>query len=100
MDSIFRYPGGKSRPAVRKWILSHRPDGVREYREPFVGGGGVFFAIEPQDVERRWVNDANQGLIEVYRALAERPEEFLALCRAVKPAGRREPQARAGAAGG
>jgi site-specific DNA-adenine methylase len=42
---IFRYPGGKGRKAVYTWILGHAPDVVAEYREPFVGGGGVFFRL-------------------------------------------------------
>lgn len=84
MKGIFRYPGGKTRPEVRKWILGYRPDGVREYREPFVGGGGIFFGV--QGVERRWINDRHEGLVAVYAALRDRPEEFIAACREISPA--------------
>ena len=83
MQSIFRYPGGKSKASVRDWIIAHRPDGMREYREPFVGGGGIFFGLTLDGL--RWINDKHKGLMEVYRALAERPEAFIDLCRSVSP---------------
>jgi DNA adenine methylase len=84
LQSIFRWPGGKSRRTIRDLILSHRPAGVEEYREPFVGGGGVFFAAA--DFRRRWINDLNVGLVAVYLALRDRPEAFIDRCWAVKPA--------------
>ena len=43
MKSIFRYPGGKSKPAIQKTILKYVPQDIKEYREPFVGGGGIFY---------------------------------------------------------
>ena len=41
--SPLRYPGGKSR--ALKQILPLIPVNISEFREPFVGGGSVFFAI-------------------------------------------------------
>lgn len=79
---IFRYPGGKSRKAVWSWILEHAPPNFDEYREPFVGGGGVFFQIPTS--KRRWINDRHKGLIAVYKALQDRPEEFIKRCRSLK----------------
>ncbi len=84
MRSIFRYPGGKTRSGIQEWIKSHRPGGCREYREPFVGGGGVFFCMD--GFERYWLNDLHQGLTEVYRALVERPDDFISKCKAIEPA--------------
>jgi DNA adenine methylase len=86
MNSIFRYPGGKSGKTISDWILGHRPATIKEYREPFVGGGGIFFALSPKDVEKRWINDKNESLIAVYRALAERSDEFIKLCRTIPAA--------------
>ena len=83
MKSIFRYPGGKSKPAIQKTILKYVPQDIKEYREPFVGGGGIFFAMP--EVETRWINDLNKNLIEVYKALQERPEEFIKKCREIEP---------------
>ena len=39
LKTPLRYPGGKSR-AVEK-IYSRFPYGIKEYREPFLGGGSV-----------------------------------------------------------
>lgn len=90
MPSPFRYPGGKSRAAARRWVLAHRPLDCREYREPLVGGGGVFWGLHRAACRERWVNDAHPGLVAVYLALRDRPAEFAAACRAVPPARLRE----------
>lgn len=78
MLSIFRYPGGKSK--VRSRILNLSPESYSEYREPFVGGGGVFFGTPAIP---RWINDKHTGVVAVYEALRDRPEEFIAQCRAI-----------------
>lgn len=83
MRSVFRYPGGKTRKQIQDWIWSHRPEGIQEYREPFVGGGGIFF-ITPPSIER-WINDMHPGLVAVYEALRDRPEEFMAKCNSIEP---------------
>lgn len=85
MRSIFRYPGGKTKRMIQAWINANRPHGVREYREPFVGGGGIFFGLQ-SGPEVYWINDLHTGLMAVYQALAERPVEFLATCREHQPA--------------
>ena len=63
VKSPLRYPGGKSRAI--KHILRHVPATIKEYREPFVGGGSVFLAIMglfgPQ-IERYRINDLNWDL--------------------------------------
>ena len=99
MQSIFRYPGGKTKKSIRQWINANRPAGVAEYREPFVGGGGVFFGLE-SGPELFWLNDLNEGLMEVYRALADRPDEFIAICREIEPAREGEELAKHGPRGG
>ena len=61
--SPLRYPGGKSR-ALKK-ILPFIPTNIAEFREPFVGGGSVFFAIRDifQDaIKSYWINDLNYDL--------------------------------------
>ena len=90
--SIFRYPGGKSKPNVQTIVLSHAPEHFSSYREPFVGGGGIFDAI-PCGKER-WINDKNVHLMAVYLALQNRPREFINLCRQIMPAQPGEPEVR------
>lgn len=81
---IFRYPGGKSKKSVKEKILSYFPKSYEEYREPMVGGGGIFFAIPLN--KNRWINDIDCNLISVYQALKERPLEFIKKCREINKA--------------
>jgi len=90
---IFRYPGGKSRTRVRTKILSKAPLGFQEYREPFVGGGGIFFYIGPD--KKRWINDINPGLVSVYREFHDTPNAFIQRCREIEAAQDGEPLASA-----
>ena len=58
--SPLRYPGGKSR--ALKQILPLIPLNIAEFREPFVGGGSVFFAIRSlfhSRIKTYWINDFN-----------------------------------------
>ncbi len=64
MKSPLRYPGGKSRAVGR--ILSLLPN-FAEYREPFIGGGSVFFALKSQYPKRKyWINDLYRELINFW----------------------------------
>ena len=61
--SPLRYPGGKSR--ALKQILPLVPMHISDFREPFVGGGSVFFAIRSifqQHIQSYWINDLNYDL--------------------------------------
>lgn len=89
MQSIFRYPGGKTRKNVREKILKYMPSDIQEYREPFVGGGGIFFSIDKSI--KRWINDKDENLIQVYLALRDRAAEFISKCREISPAEEGEP---------
>lgn len=91
MKSIFRYPGGKTKKSIREKILNKAPKEFAEYREPFVGGGGIFFSIDPKI--KRWVNDKDENLISVYLALKNRPEDFINKCREILPPQSGEPLA-------
>ena len=61
--SPLRYPGGKSR--ALKQILPLIPVNISEFREPFVGGGSVFFAVRSlfqNRIQSYWINDLNYDL--------------------------------------
>jgi DNA adenine methylase len=75
----FRWAGGK-----RKLIKSYAgllPDyhAVTSYVEPFFGGGALFCDMVSKDPRpRRYIlNDSNRELMSVYKALRNRPAEFL-----------------------
>jgi DNA adenine methylase len=92
MKSIFRYPGGKTKKSVQELIISHAPDSFSEYREPFVGGGGIFFAVKDLFPNvKYWINDIDKNLIEVYLALQTRPDNFIKLCQTIEPPKEGEP---------
>jgi DNA adenine methylase len=67
-QSPFRYPGGKyyALKHILPFILSEK---YEEYREPFVGGGSVFFALPK--AQYNIINDLDDELINVYRILAD-----------------------------
>ncbi|MFP4058219.1 MAG: DNA adenine methylase [Candidatus Brocadiia bacterium] len=77
LPSPLRYPGGKSRVARRlcRYIPPHR-----DYREPFVGGGAIFFR-KPK-ARRSWLNDLHPGLYALWRTLRDQFDDFADLCRA------------------
>jgi DNA adenine methylase len=64
----FRYPGGKyyALKLLEPFWLQIQHD---EYREPFVGGGTVFFA--KRKVEHNWLNDIDRDLISTYKIMAD-----------------------------
>ncbi len=67
------------------------PSEIKEFREPFVGGGGIFFGL-PSDIPARWINDINEPLISVYKALRDRPDAFIKACRDILPMQPNEPE--------
>lgn len=70
---FIRYPGGKQR--ILQYILPHLPDRnliKGNFIEPFVGGGAIFFAINPK---RAILGDLNEELIDLYRGIRRYPEK-------------------------
>jgi DNA adenine methylase len=64
MNPVLKYRGGKSREIPR--FLRYIPDDFNRYIEPFLGGGAVYFCIEP---ENAILNDVNERLMMFYRQL-------------------------------
>ena len=80
--SPLRYPGGKSR--ALKQILPHVPLNISEFREPFVGGGSVFFAIRNlfQDrIKSYWINDLNYDLYCFWKEVRDNTPDLVATLR-------------------
>lgn len=61
MKPMIKYAGGKSREieVIKKFI----PEYKGRYIEPFLGGGALYFYLEP---EKSIINDVNSKLIEFY----------------------------------
>jgi len=64
MKTPITYWGGKQQLA--QTILKLIPD-HKQYNEPFFGGGAIFFAKKPAEVE--FINDINGEMINFYRTL-------------------------------
>ncbi len=67
IKTLFRYPGGKfyALRILRPFWNSINHD---EYREPFAGGGSVFF--DKERVHFNWLNDKHEDLIITYKIIA------------------------------
>jgi len=69
---IIKWVGGKSR--LLPELTKRAPKTFRRYFEPFLGSGALFFALEPDDA---WLGDMNRALVEMYVAVAERPDAVI-----------------------
>jgi DNA adenine methylase len=62
MKPFIKWPGGKEHEL--KYILPAKPSCIRNYIEPFLGGGAVFLALKDKDVSGKYiVNDLSDELI-------------------------------------
>lgn len=64
MNPILKYSGGK-RKEVR-YFLKYIPQSYDTYIEPFLGGGALYFSLNPG---KAVINDLNQRLMDFYREL-------------------------------
>ncbi len=70
--SPLRYPGGKQK-AIAK-IAPFLPSLAKEYREPLVGGGSVYFYARSINLaEQYWINDAFKELVSFWQ-IVQNPE--------------------------
>lgn len=69
---FLKWVGGKRQlmPAIKELI----PKNYTNYYEPFIGGGAVFFDLQPKNAV---INDFNAELINVYKTIKENPEELI-----------------------
>lgn len=77
VKSPFRYPGGKFY-ALRYLMPFINCVPHDEFREPFVGGGTIFFAKSKS--QHNWINDLEKDIINTYRVIAD-PKLREEMCR-------------------
>jgi len=71
LSPVLRYPGGKQRMLTFLGDFLPCRDDIRgKYVEPFVGGGAVFFHVQPVEAI---LSDSNAELIDVYRGIRDDP---------------------------
>lgn len=71
---FLKWVGGKRQ--IIPEILSHLPKNISSlnYCEPFIGGGALFFHLEPK---KAIINDFNDELINVYKVIKNNLDELL-----------------------
>lgn len=75
VEPFLRWAGGK------RWLVHKLPDiigdhPIRRYHEPFLGGGSVFFGIEPTGSS--FLSDLNGELVETYTQVRDHPAKVAA----------------------
>ena len=67
-----KWAGGKRQ--LLPEIKERMPKEYNRYFEPFIGGGAVLFALQP---EKAVINDCNRSLVNTYRRIKENPKEVI-----------------------
>ena len=70
---FLKWPGGK-RWLVSALLTTIRRSGFRTYYEPFLGGGALFFSLEPV---HSVLSDINHDLINTYRQVKYHPADLI-----------------------
>lgn len=69
---FLRWAGGKN------WLIKYLPELIRQdfrtYHEPFLGGGSIFFHLNPRNA---YLSDANEELIDTYLGVRDRVEKVI-----------------------
>ncbi len=72
---FIKWAGGKEKEL--NIILENLPNQIKNYYEPFVGGGAVFFAIKDLNITgKRYINDKSKELIDLYNNIANNNQVF------------------------
>lgn len=71
---FMKWVGGKRQ--LMPSIVEHLPENIKEYKyiEPFIGGGAVFFNLQPKNAI---INDFNEELINVYITIRDHLDELI-----------------------
>lgn len=69
---FLKWVGGKRQ--IMPAIEQHLPKGIKSYIEPFIGGGAVFFHLQPKNAI---INDFNAELINVYHVIKNDIENLI-----------------------
>ncbi len=79
VQPFLKWAGGKRQ--LLPELLSKVPKKIRTYYEPFVGGGALFFALQPKNAV---INDFNSDLINTYEVIRDELEPLLQLLSSYK----------------
>lgn len=69
---ILKWAGGKTQ--MLGDLLPKVPASYGKYIEPFIGGGAMFFALQPENAV---IADSNPELINMYREVADHVDDVI-----------------------
>lgn len=69
---ILKWAGGKTQ--MLSDLLPKVPSNYGKYIEPFIGGGAMFFALQP---EKAIISDSNPELINLYQQVADNVDDVI-----------------------
>ena len=71
---FLKWVGGKRQ--LMPSIVDHLPENIKDYKyiEPFIGGGAVFFNLQPKNAI---INDYNEELINVYQVIKDNLDDLI-----------------------
>jgi DNA adenine methylase len=76
---ILKWAGGKGQ--LLEEIYAHFPKSYKEYHEPMIGGGALFFDLKPQNGT---INDINPRLINFYKTVRDYPSKLIKISKSFK----------------
>ncbi len=74
LSPILKWAGGKEQEL--KHIHPNMPKNIKNYYEPFIGGGAVYFSI---DADKLFINDKSDELIALYNAITSKDKKFFSV---------------------
>jgi len=69
---FLKWVGGKKKIILQ--IKQYIPESYCRYFEPFIGGGALFFDLEPK---KAYINDINKILVSAYKNIKNHPYEII-----------------------
>ena len=69
---IVKWVGGKRQLMFE--LLKNKPENYNRYFEPFIGGGALFFELQP---ENAYISDMNEELINLYQVVRDNVDELI-----------------------
>jgi DNA adenine methylase len=84
---FLKWAGGKASAATRVISRLGKPEAGSTYFEPFLGGGAVFFRLQP---EHAVLSDLNSALVETYQVVKTNVEALISQLESLKAPSSRE----------
>lgn len=76
MSELMKWSGSKDSQSDS--IIEYIPKDIKNYYEPFVGGGSIFLKLlETRNIENYFISDLNEDLINIYLLIKNDPDKLI-----------------------